>query len=134
MTRRNTIQKQLVLNAVKELMCHPTADKVYNEIVTLYPGISKATVYRNLNHLSEDGHLKKINVPGSADKYDAKLEDHYHAMCKYCDNFIDIKIDKPVEIDFNNKVMEENMVDGYVILFEGVCPDCRKKMKNVNKK
>jgi len=97
--RRNTIQKQLVLKAVKRLKSHPTADEVYNDIVNSYPGISKATVYRNLNHLAEEGQLLKISVPGSADKYDGTLEEHYHATCRYCGKFMDINLDNIINID-----------------------------------
>ena len=30
---RNTIQKQVILNAVKELKNHPTSEEVYNYII-----------------------------------------------------------------------------------------------------
>ena len=53
MARRNTIQRSLVLEAVNRLHCHATADEVYEEIIKEHPTISKATVYRNLNLLSE---------------------------------------------------------------------------------
>jgi Fur family peroxide stress response transcriptional regulator len=37
MQRRNTIQKQLVIAAVRKLGNHPTAEEVYNEIILQYP-------------------------------------------------------------------------------------------------
>ena len=49
--KRNTIQRQLVISAVRSLSNHPTAEEVYNRIVLDYPDISKGTVYRNLNSL-----------------------------------------------------------------------------------
>ncbi len=125
MTRRNTIQKQLVLNSVKKLMNHPTADEVYCNIVDSYPGISKATVYRNLNHLADEGFLLKISVPGAADKYDASLHSHYHAICRYCSTFIDLPVDNPVKVDLMGPVMKENKVSDFIILFNGVCGSCR---------
>ena len=125
MTRRNTIQKQLVLNSVKKLMNHPTADEVYCNIVDSYPGISKATVYRNLNHLAEEGMLLKISVPGAADKYDATLHSHYHAICRYCSSFIDLEVADPVKVDLNAPAMKENKVSDFVILFNGICESCR---------
>ncbi len=125
MTRRNTIQKQLVLNAVKRHMNHPTAEEVYNSIVDSYPGISKATVYRNLNHLAESGKLLRLSVPGSADKYDATISSHYHAMCKFCDAFMDVDLEKPISIDYNDIAIKENMIEDFVILFTGVCTKCR---------
>ena len=51
MERRNTIQRKLVLDTVRNLD-HPNAEQVYGEIITKHPHISKATVYRNLNLLA----------------------------------------------------------------------------------
>lgn len=67
MEKRNTIQKQLVLDAVFRLANHPTAEEVYAEVARSHPTVSKATVYRNLGSLSEDGLLRHIKMPGGAD-------------------------------------------------------------------
>ena len=66
MEKRNTIQKQLVLDAVFRLANHPTAEEVYAEVARSHPTVSKATVYRNLGSLSEDGLLRHIKMPGGA--------------------------------------------------------------------
>ena len=58
--KRNTIQRQLVIAAVRFLADHPTADEVYERITMEYPDISKVTVYRNLNSLVESGLLVLI--------------------------------------------------------------------------
>lgn len=51
MITRNTLQESLVFVAVNELRNHATADEIYELIVKKYPGISRGTVYRNLNKL-----------------------------------------------------------------------------------
>ena len=53
MSHRHTLQRSLILEAVKELRCHATTDEVYDAIVKKYPNISRGTVYRNLNLLSD---------------------------------------------------------------------------------
>ena len=45
MNKRSTTQRSLVLEAVKELRCHVTADEVYDTIVKIHPNISRGTVY-----------------------------------------------------------------------------------------
>ena len=62
--RRNTIQRAIVLEAVNNLHCHATADELYKEIIKKHPTISKATVYRNLNLLSEMGEIRRLEIPG----------------------------------------------------------------------
>ena len=52
-SRRNTIQKDLVRNAVYEMRRHVTANEVYEFIKEAYPTIGKGTVYRNLDILVE---------------------------------------------------------------------------------
>ena len=53
-SRRNTIQKDLVRNAVYEMKRHVTANEVYEFIKESYPTIGKGTVYRNLDILVVD--------------------------------------------------------------------------------
>ena len=62
---RNTIQRQLVLSAVRQLQNHPTADEVYQEVQKNCPTISRATVYRNLKLLAEEGEIRLRNISGS---------------------------------------------------------------------
>ena len=71
MEKRTTIQKKLVLDAVLRLADHPTAEQVYAEVVKEHPTVSKATVYRNLNGLVEAGRVRRVSVPGQADRFDA---------------------------------------------------------------
>ena len=42
--KRNTIHKEIILNAVNELACHVTSETVYDYIHEKYPHISKSTV------------------------------------------------------------------------------------------
>ena len=57
-SRRNTIQKDLVRNAVYEMKRHVTANEVYEFIKESYPTIGKGTVYRNLDILVEEGRCR----------------------------------------------------------------------------
>ena len=59
-SRRNTIQKDLVRNTVYEMRRHVTANEVYEFIKEAYPAIGKGTVYRNLDILVEEGALRKV--------------------------------------------------------------------------
>ena len=88
--KRNTIQRQLVISAVRSLSNHPTAEEVYNRIVLDYPDISKGTVYRNLNSLVDSGLLRRVSVPSSADRYDHMLTKHYHVQCMKCHRFMNV--------------------------------------------
>lgn len=125
MTRHNTIQRSLVLDAVNRLKSHATADEVYAEVAATHPNISKATVYRNLNLLSEMGMIRKLEIPGGADRFDHICKEHCHVKCEKCGRVFDIEI--PYIDGLENRVENRNgfEITGYDILFRGICPGCR---------
>lgn len=127
MIKRNTIQRTLVLDAVKRVKGHATADEVYHIIVREYPNISKVTVYRNLNQLAESGEILKIEVPGGADRFDAECHKHYHARCLQCGRVFDVDMEY-VE-DLGRMVTDTYgfTIVGYDLMFKGFCPDCKKE-------
>ncbi len=127
MEKRNTVQKQLVLEAVQRLQNHPTAEEVYLEVVRSHPTVSKATVYRNLASLSEDGRLRHIPMAGGADRFDHFLAPHSHIACVHCGALADT----PIQCDtaLNRRVEQ---LTGYArasheLVFYGLCPACAKR-------
>ena len=89
---RNTIQRQLVLSAVRQLQNHPTADEVYQEVQKSCPAISRATVYRNLKLLAEEGEIRLRNISGSPERYDHICGNHYHLRCEQCGKVMDVEM------------------------------------------
>lgn len=129
MQERNTVQRQLVYHAVQELACHPTADEVYGQVVSTHPSISKGTVYRNLNRLSDTGMLRKIQMPSSADRFDITVSEHYHINCASCGQFCDI--DYPYLRELNREIERDTgyRLHQHDIVFSGICPNCRDKQE-----
>ncbi|MEG1924704.1 MAG: transcriptional repressor [Ruthenibacterium sp.] len=128
MEKRNTIQKQLVLDAVAALANHPTADAVYDVIAKTHPTVSKATVYRNLGSLSEDGRLRHIRMPGGADRFDHCLTDHCHIECTRCGALADAPIVHETTLD-STVASETGFTNvSHDTVYHGICPQCSKKL------
>lgn len=127
--RRNTIQKDLVKNAVYEMKRHVTANEVYEFLKKEYPTIGKGTVYRNLDILSEEGALRKVEVPAGANRFDITLKNHYHVRCIKCGEVSDVDMDETS--DLMKRIHDTHGIDflEYDISFKGICPKCREKMK-----
>lgn len=127
MERRNTIQRELVLEAVNKLRNHATADEVYAMVIREYPSIGKGTVYRNLNNLARDGLVRRVEIPDGPDRYDHTLEEHYHVKCVACGNISDVSMD--ILPDLKKLIYDTKgyIFVGYDILFRGVCPNCQSK-------
>lgn len=133
--KRNTIQRKLVLDAVLEMHDHPTAEDIYQRIVQTHKSISRGTVYRNLNLLVEDGLISKVSLYDGADRFDYKLGKHNHIKCSQCENIFDAPSANDATLNeiirLNREMAEDSNFEilGYEIVFSGICPNCRKKMK-----
>ena len=128
MAKRNTIQKQLVATAIKLLPEHVTADEVYERIIMEYPGISKGTVYRNLNSLVEEGGLVKVAVPNGADYFDYVLTPHHHIQCGCCGRLMNIsQQDDLAQLGDRIEKMTGYKLESPNFIFTGICPECQKK-------
>lgn len=123
--RRNTIQKELVQNAVYEMKKHVTANEVYDFIKKDYPTIGKGTVYRNLDILAEEGAIRKVEVPEGPNRFDPTLKNHYHVKCIKCGEVSDVDMDEIP--DLLKKIHDTHGIDflEYDISFKGICPKCR---------
>ena len=124
--KRNTIQCSLVFDAVKKLQCHATADEVYEEIAKDHPTISRGTVYRNLQRLCEMGEIRRREVPGGADRFDHRCDDHYHVRCTKCGRVFDVDMEYLPNLENSIRDAHGFQFTGHDIVFRGVCPACGK--------
>ena len=125
--KRNTIQKKLVLDAVRGSMCHATAEEIYQTVIREYPSISRTTVYRNLNQLAEAGEIKKVEVPGGPERFDPLCTQHYHVRCSECGQIFDVEMEYIPDLDRKITDSRGFMISGHDIIFHGICPECGKK-------
>ncbi|MEG2215294.1 MAG: transcriptional repressor [Oscillospiraceae bacterium] len=125
--RRNTQQRQLVLDAVRARYDHPSADTIYTDVVAIDPKISRGTVYRNLNVLDESGELLHVKVPDGPDRFDLRTEPHYHILCSACGAVADVALPYSAELDAVAAGSSGFHVTRHYTVFEGLCPDCQSK-------
>ncbi len=121
---RNTLQREIVLDAVLSLHSHPTAEDIYTHVQTGYPNISRATVYRNLGVLADMGKIRRVSHLDAADRFDHTLAPHYHFRCAACGGVFDV--DLPYDGGLLARVPNKAgfLLQGYDISFTGLCPAC----------
>ena len=124
--RRHTIQRSLVLEAFNKLKCNATADEIYQMVVHEHPNISKGTVYRNLNQLAQSGEIRKLEIPGGADRFDHRCHNHYHIRCIQCGRVFDVDMEYIEGLEKQIKDTHGFAFSGHDLIFKGVCPDCQK--------
>ena len=126
MNRRNTKQRQLIAETVRALD-HPSAEEVYSAVSSEHPNIGKATVYRNLNLLSEQNEIGKIHTGEGADRFDRRTDLHAHLRCRNCGKLFDAPMR---ELPALQKLLEDTngfAVEKFMLEFVGLCPDCKNK-------
>ena len=125
-TTRNTLQREIVHQTILSMQGHVTADMVYERIHAAHPSISRATVYRNLRMLEAEGRILRIEVPGSADCFEARVREHYHIRCARCGKLFDAKLKyMPNLVELEQAADSEFEICACNLLFVGFCPDCR---------
>lgn len=129
MIKRKTIQSTLVLNMVNKLHNHATADEIYHEILKTYPAISRGTVYRNLQRLCDTGEIRKVEIPGGADRFDHLCHDHYHVRCVKCGRVFDVDLAHISNLESSIKDAHGFTFTGHNIVFNGICPECKEKQE-----
>ena len=130
--QRNSKQRQLVLDAVLDRCDHPTADQIYLDVRAKDDKISRGTVYRNLGILSENDQIGHVKV-SAADRYDSRLDRHYHLLCTVCGRVFDAPMSYHPE--FDERVSSETgfQIKRHRTVFEGLCPECFEKEQNLQK-
>jgi len=127
MIRRETKQREAILNILRSFDSHPTADWVYDEVRKVIPNISKGTVYRNLKILRDIGGIAELNLSGTVSRYEGKQENHYHFRCEKCGQVFDLE--EPVNKELDDKVARNTgfKVSCHQLEFRGLCKDCQQK-------
>lgn len=123
--KRKTIQRALVLEAVNKLQCHATAEEIYQMVTSEHPNISKGTVYRNLNQLADSGEIRKLEIPGGADRFDHRCHNHYHVKCLKCGRVFDVDMEYIADLEQKIRDTHGFVFSGHDLVFRGLCPDCR---------
>ncbi len=119
---RWTRQRRSVLEALREMEDHPTAESVYRMLRDRGEAISLATVYRTLRALADDREARALYGAG-ADRFDGRTGPHYHFVCTTCGRIIDLAIPYMDELD-RSKLSADVEVHGHELTFRGRCGAC----------
>ena len=98
MSTRRTRQLEVIWEAVKGEMSHPTADQIYERVRKDMPHISLGTVYRNLQKLAADGKLQVLTIERTQ-HFDPLLRKHPHFICESCGKVYDVTLDRSDEAE-----------------------------------
>ncbi len=126
---RMTHQREIILEELRKGASHPTADELYERIKKKLPRISLATVYRNLEILSEAGLITKLEISGRQKRFDWDPEAHDHVYCTQCHRVENIPTRTAPFPSVEREQQKGYQITGCRIEFYGLCPNCQKQEK-----
>jgi len=129
MEYRKSQQRERILEILKETKSHPTADWVYMKLKEEIPELSLGTVYRNLKVLMEQGHIQKLPLGSTFDRFEAKIAPHYHLVCEKCGLVEDFEMPHYSTINSQAEKMSAFKISRHRIDFFGLCEKCQNKNK-----
>ncbi len=121
---RLTRQRQLILDKLRQTKSHPTAVEVFDEVRKHISNISLGTVYRNLDVLSREGVIRKIETCGDQKRFDGMADEHLHIICSGCGRVQDVESEFDINLDKLAGLDTEYKVTGVRLEILGLCPDC----------
>ena len=86
---RLTVPRRALLDVVRGMQNHPTAEEVHRLVTRRAPRVSLATVYRNLRLLVDAELLGEL--PGPLARFDANTRAHHHFTCLRCGRIADVE-------------------------------------------
>jgi Fur family transcriptional regulator, peroxide stress response regulator len=127
---RDTKARRAIIEEIAKVYSHPTADEIYGMVRKRIPRVSLGTIYRNLEILSENGVILKLDLAGTQRRYDGTIKNHYHFRCLGCGQVTDLPV-KP--LDEVEELLPREM--GYKIMwhrleFHGLCPSCKSTQRD----
>lgn len=120
-----THQRDIILQELRNCTDHPSADELYERVKKKLPRISLATVYRNLEILSESGTIGKIEISGRQKRFDWQVNQHNHIYCIHCHRVDNIELAGPSRETLRPENDKGYQISGCRIEFTGLCPDCQ---------
>ncbi|MBT3864464.1 transcriptional repressor [Candidatus Peregrinibacteria bacterium] len=126
---RQTKQRKIILEKLRKVHTHPTAEEIFQMVLPLLPKVSLATIYRNLEFLEKQGEILKLEHKNneSKNRYDGHTEPHRHLICKKCGEIVDISCCCCCQMNKKDLAKYGFTVDDGFIEILGLCKKCSHK-------
>jgi len=120
-----TAQRLAVYHAV-ESAPHALADDIYQSVKTGLGVISRQAVYDALNAMSENAIIRRIQPAGSPARYEHRVDNHHHLICRECSNLIDVDCAVGAAPCLEAQHDHGYKIDEAEVTYWGICPACQR--------
>ncbi|NPA88409.1 Fur family transcriptional regulator [Caminibacter pacificus] len=99
---------------------HASIEEIYEDIKEMFPSISLATIYKNINALKEEKIISEICLHQKP-KFEITKDPHAHFICKKCGKVVDIPMDELLRPEMNEKYSDSEKE----LYIYGICEECK---------
>ncbi|HVN84624.1 MAG TPA: transcriptional repressor [Candidatus Binatia bacterium] len=124
---RQTRQLEATYAAVRDAHDHPTAEQVHARVRRRIKTISLGTVYRNLQKLIAQGHIRHVQVGAGSTRFDRMVDPHEHFVCEACGDIADLAASTPEHAHVSALRRAGYRVTRQAVTLFGTCPRCSAK-------
>ena len=119
-----TAQRLAVIRAVRSSP-HAMADEICNTVRGEIGAISRQAVYDSLKVMFEHGILRRIQPAGSSARYEVRMDNHHHLVCRQCGSLVDTDCSIEKVLCLDAKDNHGYLIDEAEVIYWGICPDCQ---------
>lgn len=126
-SRSLTRQRRLIIDEILRSGAHFDTELLADKIRAGNPSVGRATVYRTVKLLNEEGLIKKRMLGETHSHYEIVERDHGHFICTSCGKIIEIG--SPTLDNFLNTASKRHgfTIQRHSLELFGICGECEKK-------
>ena len=108
---------------------HPTAQRIYGEVKTVYPTVSLATVYKSLHVLRDLGLVQELAFAEGETRLDTCAQPHANLVCQGSGNISDVDDPLTREIVATVASRAKFTLTGQRLDIYGLCERCGERRR-----
>lgn len=103
---------------------HMNIDDLYKKLLSKFPSVSLATIYKNINAMVEKVFLSEVKIPNAKSVYELVKTEHAHLVCSSCGYIEDIMLDTS-SLFQQASSMSKFKLNTTDVVISGLCPHCK---------
>lgn len=129
---RETAPRRAIAALIADRQGHFTAAELLADAKRQNVKIGRATVFRTLDRLAEQGALERLDLPTGEHAYVAcaPKEHHHHVVCRVCGASVEVPDSGLQSVVLNIGVQSRYRIDSHRLELYGTCPDCQRRASN----
>lgn len=120
-----TPQRLAIYKALVQDTSHPRPEKIHAKIISEFPTISLATVYKTCETFEKHNIISRVTPLHNTVRYDSITKRHHHIICVKCKKIIDLFDSKLDDFNVPRKLLKEYSLLEFSVHFFVVCQDCQ---------